>query len=396
MTLEQQIKLLKKGAEAVHSESELKEKLKKSQQSGKPLVVKLGLDPTAPDIHLGHTVVLRKIRQFQSLGHKAFIIIGDFTGRIGDPTGKSKGRKQLSEKEVLENAETYRRQLFKVLDPDKTVLCFNSEWLGEMKINELIGYLSKQTVSRILERDSFKRRMNEQKPIGLHELIYPLLQGIDSLKIEADIEIGGTDQTFNILTGREMQHKEGKEKQAAIMMPILVGTDGVEKMSKSLNNYIGINESSEVMYEKLMSIDDRLIIPYFNLVTDIHPDRIEDFKQQIESGRTNPKNLKMRLAKEVVTMYHGELMAKSAEERFVHVFSKGQVPKDAKIFEMAASEVLIEFLTRHRLVQSKSEVRRLVDQKGIKINDEIVDDFNNELVKDDLIRIGKKKFVQVG
>lgn len=393
-TIKQQMKLLTKGVAEIHSEHALRDKLTESSKSGKPLIIKLGLDPSAPDIHLGHTVVLRKIRQFQSFGHKAFIIIGDFTGRIGDPTGKSKGRNQLSEAEVLKNADTYMVQLFKVIDQDMTVTCFNSEWLSEMTLEEIMGFLSKQTVARILERDSFKNRMKEGKPIGLHELIYPLLQGIDSLKINADVELGGTDQTFNILMGRDIQNKENKDKQIAMMMPILPGIDGVEKMSKSLNNYIGIDEPANVMYEKVMQIPDSLIIPYFNLVTDVHPDKIDGYRVQIESGQTNPKNIKMVLAKTIVSMYHSEEETHEAEAHFIRVFAKSKVPKEIPSFALNANETIIEFLVGNKVVTSKSEVRRLIQQNGIKINDTPISDIGFKLHSKDIVRIGKKRFVK--
>lgn len=395
-TVEQQMKLIKKGTAEIVGEKELKEKLKRSCDTGKPIVVKLGLDPTAPDLHLGHTVVLRKIRQFQDMGHKAFLIIGDFTGRIGDPSGKDKNRPQLSEKEVLLNADTYRQQLHKVLDPDKTVICFNSEWLNELKLSDWLEVLSKQTVARILERESFSKRLKEGKPVGMHELMYPLLQGFDSLNIGADVEIGGTDQTFNILMGREMQGREGKEKQAAIFVPILEGIATNEKMSKSMANYIGIDEPANVMFEKVMQIDDRQIISYFDMVTDIAPDVVNDFRRQLEAGQTNPKNIKMRLAEEIVTLYHDKEMAVSAREHFVQVFAKGKVPKEIPAFSWEKEDTLLSFLVRSGVVASKSEVRRLVRQKGVKINDAVIlEPEVMGLVSGDVIKIGKKRFVKV-
>ncbi|MDA3846373.1 MAG: tyrosine--tRNA ligase [Vallitaleaceae bacterium] len=395
-TINEQMKLIKKGVLELHSEAELKSKLEKSNTTGRPLIIKLGLDPTAPDLHLGHTVVLRKIRQFQSLGHKAFIIIGDFTGRIGDPSGKSKGRVQLSEKEVLENAETYKKQLLKVLDPDKTVIFFNSEWLSALKIEDLMLLMSKQTVARILERESFKKRMQANQPIGLHELLYPLLQGIDSLELEADVEIGGTDQTFNILMGRDMQGTEEKEKQVAIFMPILEGLDGVQKMSKSLGNYIGVDEEPGRMYEKVMQIKDDMIIRYFELITDVEPDQIKDYSVQIESGRTNPKNIKMCLAREIVRLYHSKEMAIKAEEKFVTVHSKGEVPKDMISFDWEPTDDMMIFLVRNNIIKSKSEVRRLIEQQGISINGQVMDmTEHRELISGDVIKIGKKRFVSI-
>jgi tyrosyl-tRNA synthetase len=394
--VDQQIQLIKKGALEIIGEEELRIKLARSINENRPLIVKLGLDPTAPDLHLGHTVVLRKIRQLQSLGHKAFLIIGDFTGRIGDPTGKQKGRPQLTEKEVLENADTYAKQLFKVLDPNQTIICFNSEWLDTMKPSELLTYMSKHTVARILERDSFKQRLKSGDPIGLHEMMYPILQAIDSVTIKADIEIGGSDQTFNILMGREMQGREDMEKQVAIFMPIIEGLDGIEKMSKSLGNAIGIDESAISMYEKIMTIKDDLIIKYFELLTDLEPEIISNYKDQLVSNRTNPKNLKMRLAREITALYHSEADTLKAEERFIRVFSKKLVPRVMPMCEWIVDDNLSSFLTRHNIVKSKSEVRRLVSQKGVRINDTLI--LEPEvigLMAGDVVRIGKKKFVQL-
>lgn len=388
--------LIKKGTVEIHNESELLGKLMTSKETGRPLVVKLGLDPTAPDLHLGHTVVLRKIRQLQDMGHKAFLIIGDFTGRIGDPSGNSKSRPQLTKKEVLENADTYREQLGKVLDPDKTIICFNSEWLDAMKPSELLEILSRHTVARILERDSFKRRMKSGEPIGLHELIYPLLQGLDSVNIEADIEIGGLDQKFNILTGREMQGKAGKEKQVAIFMPLIEGLDGDKKMSKSLNNAIGITEGPNVMFQKVMTVKDHLIIKYFNLLTDLTPGQINRIVSELTVEGRNPRDIKMRLAHEITRLYHSEVLADKAHKAFEHIFTLGHIPEDVPTFEWQKDDNLMSFLTRHKVVDGRSEVRRLVQQRGVKVNDQVV--MEPEVVglkSGDVIRIGKKRFVKI-
>lgn len=388
--------LIKKGTVEIHNESELLNKLKMSKEKGLPLVVKLGLDPSAPDLHLGHTVVLRKIRQLQDMGHKAFLIIGDFTGRIGDPSGKSKSRPQLTRKEVLDNADTYRVQLGKVLDPDNTTICFNSEWLDAMKPSELLEILSKHTVARILERDSFKRRMKSGQPIGLDELIYPLLQGQDSVNIEADIELGGLDQKFNILTGREMQGKAGKEKQVAIFMPLIEGLDGNNKMSKSLNNAIGITEGPNVMFQKVMTVKDHLIIKYFNLLTDMTPGQISGIITELTIKGTNPRDVKLKLAHEITRLYHNQLLADKALKDFEHIFTQGHIPDDVPLFEWHKDDNLMSFLTRHKLVESRSEVRRLVQQRAVKVNDQIV--LEPEVIglgSGDVIRIGKKRFVKI-
>lgn len=388
--------LIKKGAGEIHNEEELEAKLVAAKANDKPLVVKLGLDPTAPDLHLGHTVVLRKIRQLQDMGHKAILIIGDFTGRIGDPSGKSKGRPQLTEAQVLANADTYRDQLNLVLDPEKTTICFNSEWLDAMKPSDLLAIMSRHTVARILERDSFKKRMAAGQPIGLHELVYPLLQGQDSVAIDADIEIGGMDQKFNLLTGREMQSKQGKDKQVAILMPIIEGLDGKEKMSKSLNNAVGIQEEANVMFQKLMTVPDHLIIKYFNVLTDLKPDEINRIVRSLTEEGVNPKDVKLRLAWEITALYHSAKEADDAKKNFEHIFTKGQIPADIPAFKWSKDDNLMSFLTKHQVVESRSEVRRLVKQKGVKVNDHLI--LEPEVIglgAGDVIRIGKKRFVKV-
>jgi tyrosyl-tRNA synthetase len=393
--IEEQIKVLSKGTEEIISLEELKEKLQKSQQMGRPLVVKLGLDPSAPDIHLGHTVVLRKMKQFQDLGHKVIIIIGDFTGMIGDPTGKSKTRKQLTVEEVLINAETYKEQIFKVLDKDKTEVRFNSEWLSKLNFSEVIELSSKYTVSRMLEREDFKNRMVSQLPISIHEFFYPLMQGYDSVAIKADVELGATEQKFNILMGRTLQREYNQEKQIALFMPILEGTDGVEKMSKSLGNYIGINEDPVIMYEKTMTIPDNLIVRYFELVTDIHPDEVERIKASLETNEVNPRDIKMRLAREIVTLYHGEKAALEAEEHFKTVFQKGLVPEDIKELEITEDMDLIKIIVSAGFAPSTSEARRLIQQGAVKINGEKIIDFKVSLKDNDVVQVGKKNFVRL-
>jgi len=397
ITVEEQIKIIRKGVNEIIGLEELEEKLKKAQKENKPLTVKLGLDPSAPDIHLGHTVVLRKIKQLQDLGHKAIIIIGDFTGMIGDPTGKSKTRKALTKEQVLENARTYEEQIFKVLDKEKTEVRFNSEWLSKLNLEDVIKLASTMTVARMLEREEFKKRFEGNLPISIHEFFYPLMQGFDSVEIKADIELGGTDQRFNVLMGRMLQKEYGQEPQSTIFMPLLEGTDGKEKMSKSLGNYIGIDEPAEIMFEKSMTIPDELIIKYFELVTDIHPDVIEEISKELESGKTNPRDIKIKLANEIVKLYHGVENAKEAEERFKSVFQQGQIPKDIQIIEIVLKEFdLLNILVDNKLINSKKEVRRLVEQGGIKVNNKKLKELSEIEIQDEMvIQIGKKKFLKI-
>ena len=397
MNIDEQIKIIMKGVDEIIGLDSLKDKLKNCSKNGKPLIVKLGLDPSAPDIHLGHTVVLRKMKQLQDLGHKVVIIIGDFTGKIGDPTGKAKGRKALTTEQVLENAKTYEEQIFKVLDKDKTEVRFNSEWLSKLSFEETIRLASTMTVARMLEREEFKKRYENQIPISVHEFFYPLMQGYDSVAIHADIELGGTDQRFNVLMGRMLQKEYGEEPQATIFMPLLEGLDGKEKMSKSLGNYIGIDEKAEVMYEKAMTIPDNLIIKYFNLVTDIHPDDIEKLKNDLGNNTINPRDIKMKLATEIVILYHGENEAQKAQERFKMVFQKGQIPTEIDtIFVSKEDFNFAEVLVINNIVKSKNEVRRLVSQGGIKINDNKIDDLADiKLENEMIVQIGKKKFIRL-
>ena len=393
INIDEQIKIILKGVDEIIGLEELKEKLK----SKKELVVKLGLDPSAPDIHLGHTVVLRKLKQIQDLGHKVVIIIGDFTGKIGDPTGKSKARKPLTTEQVLENAKTYETQRFKILDRGKTEVKFNSEWLSKMTFEEVIKLAAKSTVARMLERDDFKKRYENNMSISLHEFFYPLMQGFDSVEIKADIEMGGTDQRFNVLMGRMLQKEFGQEPQSIIIMPLLEGLDGENKMSKSLGNYIGIDESATIMFEKAMTIPDGLIIKYFELVTDIHPDIIERIRKDLEEDNVNPRDVKISLAKEIVELYHGKEEAKLAEDRFRKVFQKGEIPDDIKTVEVNSGDFnLADIVLGNKLVPSKKEFRRLVEQGGVKVNGESISNIDEvSLASKFIIQIGKKKFIKV-
>ena len=396
ISVDEQLKIIKKGAAEIINEEELKEKLVKAEKENRPLVVKLGLDPSAPDIHIGHAVVLRKIKQLQDLGHRAVIIIGDFTGMIGDPTGKSKARKQLTKEQVMENARTYEKQIFKILDKEKTDLRFNSEWLEKLNFRDVIELSAKYSVARMLEREDFKNRFKNEISIGIHEFFYPLMQAYDSIAIDADIELGGTDQRFNILMGRTMQKEYGKECQIALFMPILEGLDGKEKMSKSLGNYIGIYDSPELMYTKTMEIPDDLIIKYFELATDIHPDKINEMKANLQSDSVNPRDVKMSLAKEIVRLYHSEEDSLKAEHHFVHVFQKNQMPEDLEPVKITDTMNFIEVIVYAKLASSNSEARRLITQGGVRINGEKVSDFNDVKLKDeDIIQVGKKKFAKI-
>lgn len=397
-SVEEQVKIISKGVEEIIDVEELKRKIEKAEKEGRSLLVKLGLDPSAPDIHLGHAVVLRKIKQMQDMGYRAVIIIGDFTGMIGDPTGRSKTRKALTKEQVLENAKTYEKQIFKVLDKEKTDLRFNSEWLSKLNFADVIELCSKYTVARMLEREDFKNRFTNNHSIGIHEFFYPLMQAYDSVNIKADIELGGMDQRFNVLMGRTIQKDYNMESQIAVFMPILEGTDGKEKMSKSLGNYIGVNEESEVMYEKVMSIPDELIIKYYELATDIHPDEIENIKKSMELDGVNPRDIKMNLAKEIVTLYHDKDKAEQAEAKFKKVFQQGEIPEDIEIFniskDLAEELQIINVVYNSGMVQSKSEAKRLLNQQGIKVNGKKIT--SNILVShEDVIQVGKKKFVKI-
>jgi len=401
-TIEEQIKIIAKGANEIINLDDLRQKLERSQQKGVPLIVKLGLDPTAPDIHLGHTVVLRKIKQFQDLGHRAVIIIGDFTGMIGDPTGRSKTRKQLTSEEVVKNAKTYEKQIFKILDKEKTEVRFNSEWLSKLNFADVINLASKCTVARMLERDDFQNRFQEHESIGVHEFFYPLMQGYDSVELKADVELGGTEQRFNILMGRNLQKDYGQECQVAMFMPILEGTDGIEKMSKSLGNYIGINEEPNDIYGKVMSIPDKLITRYFELVTDIHPDELVVINEELNAGNVNPRDIKMKLAREITALYHGFEAGTLAEEHFKLVFQKREMPVNIAEYEITPSVIdtdgldVVKFLVQIGFSSSNSEARRLITQGALKINGQKIDALKVTNFNDgDVIQAGKLKFARI-
>lgn len=400
MDINEKIKITLKGV-ADHTEtSEIIKKFETAEKENRPLRIKLGLDPSAPDIHLGHAVVLRKIKQLQDLGAEAIIIIGDFTGMIGDPTGKSKTRKQLTKEQVEENAQTYKEQILKILNKDKTVVKFNSEWLGRMDFRDVINLSSKCTVARMLERDDFKKRYETGKPISVHEFFYPLMQAYDSVAIKADIELGGTDQTFNVLMGRNIQKDFEQEPQLTLFMPLLEGLDGVEKMSKSLGNYIGINEDANTMYEKCMKIPDELIIKYYNLCTDEHPDDVEKVEERLKNGE-NPRNIKMELAEIITKLYHTEGETKNAIEHFKSVYQKQQAPDDIEEIEVEKTEnlgaSLLNAILATNKYASKGEIRRLFMQGAVKINNEKVTDINSitELENGAILQIGKGVFLKI-
>jgi len=397
---EEQLRIIIKGAEHYVNEEELLMKLEKSYRQNRPLRVKLGLDPSAPDIHLGHAVILRKIKQLQDLGHETIIVIGDFTGRIGDPTGKAKGRTALSDEQVRENAKTYCDQIFKVLDKNKTTVRFNSEWLSKLSFETVIRLAATTTVARMLERDDFQNRYKNGIPIGLHEFLYPLMQAYDSVQLQADIEMGGTDQTFNILMGRTVQKALGQEQQIAIFMPILEGIDGVEKMSKSLGNYIGVNEPAEVMFKKVMEIRDDLIIKFYELATDEHPDEIDKIRQELDGG-ANPRDVKYKLARIITSLYHSQEDVGMAMDYYDAAFSKKTVPDNIPtlIIDLDKDTVIdiIPQLIDMGYVKSKSEFLRLVKQGGVSINGERIneDDIKQVLYNMDVIKIGKKHFARI-
>lgn len=400
LTPREQMRIICKGIHQCVNQEELMAKLEKSYKKKEPLVIKLGLDPSAPDIHLGHAVVLRKIRQMQELGHQAVIIIGDFTGKIGDPTGKSKGRIALTDEQVKENARTYCEQIFKILDREKTIVGFNSEWLAKLTFEDIIKLAATSTVARMLERDDFQSRYQKGIPIGIHEFFYPFMQAYDSVETKADIELGGTDQTFNILMGRTLQKSMGMEQQIALFMPILEGMDGVEKMSKSLGNYIGVSEPAEIMFKKIMEVPDNLIIKYFELTTDEHPDEIDKMKEELSNGK-NPRDVKLRLAKVVTSLYHTEEELQKAVSYYEMAFSKKAIPNDVPILLLEEDKDTlcdsIPQLVERNYVKSKSEFIRLIKQGGIQINGEKIneEEWNRVLINEDVIKIGKKKFIKI-
>ncbi|MEP6756662.1 MAG: tyrosine--tRNA ligase [Chthonomonadales bacterium] len=405
MDLTSTVNLLKRGTAGVTPDNGLLEKLASSAKTGKPLKVKLGLDPTAPDIHLGFAVVLRKLRQFQDLGHQVIIIIGDYTALIGDPSGRSATRPMLSNEEIRQNAETYVDQLSRILDRDKTTIRFNSERLGALSFADLVRLASKMTVAQVLEREDFDKRFKSNQPISLHELLYPLAQAYDSFAIEADIEMGGQDQMFNILAGRQLQKELGQEPQIALFMPLLVGLDGVKKMSKSLGNYVGIAESPETMYGKLLSISDELMPTYFDLCTDVSLDEINALAAQITAGDLHPKVAKQQLAREIVTIYHSAQAAADAEANFEKVFSRKEIPDEIAEFHISADIAkdgkvwICRLLAESGLATGTGDARRKVEQGGVKLSGNKVADSKLEIsleeLADQVLQSGSRHFVRL-
>lgn len=390
-SIDQIISELKRGVEDVYSEADLVEKLKENR----PLRIKLGADPTAPDIHLGHTVVLNKLRQFQNFGHEVIFLIGDFTATVGDPSGKNATRPPLSREDVLRNAETYKEQIFKILDPQKTKIVFNSDWLGELGTVGMIRLASNYTVARMLERDDFKKRFSNQQPIAIHEFIYPLLQGHDSVHLKADVELGGTDQTFNLLIGRELQKADGQKPQVAMTLPLLVGLDGEKKMSKSLGNYIGVTEAPSEMFGKIMSISDELMWDWYNLLSFRPLTEIAQLKADVANGK-NPRDVKILLAKEIIARFHGEAAADAAEQEFINRFQKGAIPDEMPEFIFEGEMGLASLLKEAGLVPSTSEAIRAAQQGGVKIDGEKVEDVKQTAQKGTFVyQVGKRKFARI-
>lgn len=400
MTVAEQMAVIKRGAVEVLIEKELEEKLEKSLKSGVPLKIKAGFDPTAPDLHLGHTVLIHKLRQFQQLGHEVNFLIGDFTGMIGDPTGKSETRKVLTREDILRNAETYKEQVFKILDPEKTKVVFNSTWLNELGSGGMIALASKWTVARMLERDDFHKRFTGQQPISIHEFLYPLVQGYDSVAMRSDVELGGTDQKFNLLVGRELQREWGQSPQCILTMPLLEGLDGVNKMSKSLGNYIGINEPAEEIFGKVMSISDELMVRYYELLSDMTLAELEKLKSGLKDGSQHPMEAKKALGREIVTRFHGAAAAVEAEEAFVKRFRDSEIPTEMPQVSYALADgavLLVRALTEAGLTKSNGEGRRSIEQSGVKLNGEKVSNINLELAEagDYVVQIGKRRFARI-
>jgi tyrosyl-tRNA synthetase len=403
ISIDAQISMIQHGAVDLITIEELRRKLERSTTTGTPLRVKLGLDPTAPDIHLGHTVVLHKLRQFQELGHHVILVIGDFTGMIGDPTGKSETRKPLTRDDILSNAQTYTAQIYKVLDPAMATVQFNSEWLGQLSPEEIVTLAAKHTVARMLERDDFQRRFHEGRAIGVHEFLYPLFQAYDSVALQADVELGGTDQKFNLLVGRDIQREYGQEPQVILTTPLLEGLDGVQKMSKSLGNYIGITEPPRQIYGKIMSLSDQLMLRYYELLSAIDTSMLAEKKRQMVTGLVNPRDVKMALAREMVMRFYDATAAEEAEREFRRMFQAGGLPDDIVAPHVRLSGVdsepmwIVELLVQAGMAPSKSEARRLIQQGAVRINGEQVRDANLRLSAGDshLLQVGRRRFARI-
>ncbi|MBI5558002.1 MAG: tyrosine--tRNA ligase [Deltaproteobacteria bacterium] len=399
-TIEEQVALIERGAVDVISREDLIKKLRKSEATGTPLRVKAGFDPTAPDLHLGHTVLIQKLKHFQDLGHDVLFLIGDFTGMIGDPTGKSETRKPLTQEDVARNAETYKTQIFKILDPAKTTVLFNSEWLGRMSSYEFVKLASQLTVARMLEREDFRERFESQRPISIHEFLYPLVQGYDSVAMRADVELGGTDQLFNVLMGRDLQRTWGQEPQVVVTMPLLEGLDGVNKMSKSLGNYIGITEKADDIYGKVLSVSDELMFRYYDLLSDLTTAEINTLKQDMHEGRIHPKDVKKKLARELTARFYDADTALKAEENFERVFKQHDVPEDVPEMQVTVDEDAVwlpRLLVIAGLVSSTGEGRRMITQNAVSVDGLKIDDVDCKLKAggEVLLKVGKRRFCKV-
>lgn len=398
--IKEQMEVIRRGAVEIIPEDELIKKLERSIKTKKPLRIKQGFDPTAPDIHLGHTVGLRKLKQFQELGHKIVLIIGDYTGMVGDPSERSSTRPQLTRDEVMKNAETYQKQFFKIIDKSKTEVHFNGEWFSKMSFLDIIHLASRFTLARMLERDDFSKRYSQQVPISLHELFYPLMQAYDSVAIKADVEIGATEQKFNLLAGRQIQEVYGQEPQIALTVPVLVGIDGVQRMAKSTGNYIGIDEPPSEIFGKIMSIPDDLIYPYFELLTDLSLEELKKIRKDMDGQKVNPMVLKKRLGVEMVSLYHSKKDALKAQEAFEKVFSKKELPEEIPVFKLEHDEPkiwIVKLLTMTKLCSSSGQARRLIRQGGVYLDDKRVEDENLEIPVqgEKLLKVGKRKFLKV-
>jgi tyrosyl-tRNA synthetase len=393
----EQLEYLKKGCVEIIQENELRAKLERSHKTGAPLQVKVGFDPTAPDLHLGHTVILRKMKHFQDLGHTVVFLIGDFTGLIGDPSGRSVTRPPMTREEINRNAETYKVQVFKVLDPAKTVIDFNSRWLGALTSFDIINLAAKHTVARILERDDFTKRLKNGQPISVHEMLYPLMQAYDSVALKTDVEMGGTDQKFNLLVGRDIQREFGQEPQVVMTLPLLEGTDGVEKMSKSLGNTIGVTEPAAEIFGKVMSISDELMYKYYDLLTDVPSSLISQWKKEAAQGKVNPRDLKAQLAEKLAADFWGRPEAKRALEEFEKVFKRKEIPADIEEIVIGSAQILLlDLLMEKKILPSRGEFKRLVQQGGITLDGRRVEDISLKLdmktKKEAILKIGKRKF----
>ena len=403
VSLEEELELIRRGAADIFPEGELEKKVMKARQEGRPLRVKLGVDPTASDLHLGHMIPILKLKQFQDLGHHVILIIGDYTATVGDPSGRNKARPQLSHEAVLEHARHYEEQVFRILDREKTEVVRNGDWLSRLSFADVIRLLSNMTLARMLEREDFANRFRSQSPISLHELVYPLMQGYDSVVIRADIELGGTDQKFNILVGRDLQERAGLEPQVGICNPLLIGTDGKEKMSKSLGNTIPISDPPQEMYGKLMSIPDELMWMYYELITEVPLSEITSLKQGVEEGRLHPKGVKQRLAREIVARFYDAEKAKEAEAHFDRVVSAGEIPEDVPVHLVNADALeggriwIARLLVEAGLASSNGEARRLISQGGVRINGETVTDPGLDWLAEDgaVVQVGKRKFARI-